>query len=367
MKLRKTWMLAAILTLCGLSVLFVSCNSRSGSLAKDISSVAGTLDGPLPADSAPFRVLEAMERAECFHQYEIMSDTTCHICVEAIAEADATSTEGYGIVVTKGATSTTFPNLCNARCPMAAYDKQHGWLWLTSSAMWGTGVQVDWLYQIRFDKDDKAYIAHIVNPYDIQQQLLGRLGYTIEGEQITLYDGEREIAQATNTVTDMGGFDDEQHPVWIGEQITYDLAGPTPCLLVTPGIKFTTGLVLTYDDMPTLTALLTIADDGTLSIGDISVAETDTTVTAEMAYEGVNNYCHSAYDWSPSEANPSLMSITMGEETETEYEVVFRSYTGALVYFYVEKANGRTRMVEHVPALNVESEAGSIDLFDYLK
>ena len=96
-------------------------------------------------------------------------------------------------------------------------------------------------------------------------------------------------------------------------------------------------------------------------------SEQSAKITAEMAYEGVNNYCHGAYDWSPAEDNPSLMYITMGEETEKEYQVIFRSYTGALVYFYVDKATGKTRMVEHVPAMNVEEETGSIDLWDYIE
>ena len=91
------------------------------------------------------------------------------------------------------------------------------------------------------------------------------------------------------------------------------------------------------------------------------------TITAEMAYEGVNNYCHSAYDWSVAEENPSMMSLTMGEETETEYQVIFRSYTGAIVYFYVDKTTGTTRMVEHVPTLDIKNEAGTIDLFDYIE
>ena len=92
-----------------------------------------------------------------------------------------------------------------------------------------------------------------------------------------------------------------------------------------------------------------------------------TTITAEMAYEGVNNYCHSEYDWSIAEDNPSIMNVTMGDETEFEYKVVFRSYTGAFVYFYVEKASGTTRMVEVVPMLNIEEETGTINLFDYLE
>lgn len=57
----------------------------------------------------------------------------------------------------------------------------------------------------------------------------------------------------------------------------------------------------------------------------------------------------------------------MGEETDSVYQVVFRSYTGALVYFYVDKASGITRMEEYVPTLDVKSEAGTIDIFDYIE
>ena len=90
-------------------------------------------------------------------------------------------------------------------------------------------------------------------------------------------------------------------------------------------------------------------------------------ITAEMAYEGVSNYCHSAYDWSVAEENPSIMYVQMGEETDSAYQVVFRSYTGAFVNFYVNKTSGKTRMEEYVPTLNVKSEAGTIDIFDYIE
>ena len=89
-------------------------------------------------------------------------------------------------------------------------------------------------------------------------------------------------------------------------------------------------------------------------------------ITKEMAFEGVNNYCHSEYDWSVAEGNPSIMYVENGEETETEYQVKFRSYTGAFVYFYVNKENGETRIVEYVPALDIENNVGTIDLYDYL-
>ena len=90
-------------------------------------------------------------------------------------------------------------------------------------------------------------------------------------------------------------------------------------------------------------------------------------ISAGMAYEGVSNYCHSEFDWSPAQENPSIMYVALGDSTDTEYKVVFRSYTGALTYFHVDKATGSTRMVELVPALNIENDAGTINLRDYLK
>ena len=100
---------------------------------------------------------------------------------------------------------------------------------------------------------------------------------------------------------------------------------------------------------------------------DVQTEDMLRTITADMAYEGVNNYCHSAYDWSVAKDNPDIMYLTMGEETDSAYQVVFRSYTGAFVHFYVDKASGTTRIVEKVPSLNVEEETGTIDLFEYLE
>ena len=100
---------------------------------------------------------------------------------------------------------------------------------------------------------------------------------------------------------------------------------------------------------------------------DAQTEDTLRTITADMAYEGINNYCHSAYDWSVAKDNPDIMYQTMGEETDSTYQVIFRSYTGAFVHFYVNKTSGTTRIVEKVPSLNVEEDAGTIELFDYLE
>ena len=143
-----------------------------------------------------------------------------------------------------------------------------GDLLLTTSAMSGTGVRVEWLYLIGYDEVGTAYVKAEINPYDVQQALLQRLDYTIEGDTIALFDGDKLLAKAVNTIKDMGGFDEEA-PLWIGEQLFYDLSGDEPMLVFIPGVNFTTGLVLLYDDMPTLSASISIDENGKLTIREI--------------------------------------------------------------------------------------------------
>lgn len=92
-----------------------------------------------------------------------------------------------------------------------------------------------------------------------------------------------------------------------------------------------------------------------------------TEITAEMAFEGVSNYCHRTFDWEVADEGRGVMSLEMGEESDSTFKVVFRSYTAALTYFYVNKSSGVTRMVEYVPGLEITEEADTINLFDYLK
>ena len=100
---------------------------------------------------------------------------------------------------------------------------------------------------------------------------------------------------------------------------------------------------------------------------DVRTEDTLRTITEKMAYEGVNNYCHKEYDWSVARDNPDIMYVQMGEETDSTYQVVFRRYTGSFVHFYVNKTSGTIRMVEKVPNLNVEEDAGTFELLDYLE
>ena len=57
---------------------------------------------------------------------------------------------------------------------------------------------------------------------------------------------------------------------------------------------------------------------------DLQTEDTLRTITEEMAYEGVNNYCHKEYDWGVAKDNPDIMYVQIGEETDSAYQVVFR-------------------------------------------
>lgn len=257
------------LSVCGL---FASC--LGGKDKVQLKNVCGTLDSPLAEDSIPDHVKQAMDNAVKFHQHEIMNDVKNEVSVWSIDEVDESSTEGFGIVVVKGAKSTSFPQIRNVRQPKARYDSSTCDLWLATSAMEGTGVQVERLYQMQFQEDGQASIVSTIDPYDIQQALCQRLAYTVEGENIFLFIDQQPIDSLTNTVSDMGGFDDDA--LWIGEQISYDLSLPQPRVVIVPGVKFVTGLVLHYDDSPAFIATFTRDEKGTLTLSDIKVKKETT-------------------------------------------------------------------------------------------
>ena len=97
-----------------------------------------------------------------------------------------------------------------------------------------------------------------------------------------------------------------------------------------------------------------------------STAAPEQTITEDMAYEGVNNYCHKMYDWSIAEELPDIMYVVRYDETDSEYVVMFRSYTGAHENFYVDKTTRMTRMTFRDYGLNDEEDGGTMNLWDYL-
>ena len=99
--------------------------------------------------------------------------------------------------------------------------------------------------------------------------------------------------------------------------------------------------------------------------GDAVPVRLTAPVTEETAYEGIKNYCRHEFGQDLGEEELDYR-LEMGEETESCFQVIFRSYTGAIVTFSVEKSDGTTWVNEYVPVLDVENEAGAFNLYDFL-
>ncbi len=267
MNSKKLRVLAAILISGGMGVLS-ACTG--GTSQKEVS---GVLEEPVVCQM-PDSLKTVLEKTMKLHQFELMSDTANNVSVSGIGEFDGgVSAEGYGVVVVKNATSTMFPDIRNSRQPRAYYDADAQTLWLASCVMEGTGTNVEQLYKIQFGTDnDSARIVATVEPYAMQQKVLETLKYSVKGDDISFFANGQQVATATNHVTDMGGLDSDD-PIWIGEQMSYDLNAGHPRVCVVPGVKFTTGLVLTYDDMPTLSADIEMGDDGTFGLKELKVID----------------------------------------------------------------------------------------------
>ena len=89
----------------------------------------------------------------------------------------------------------------------------------------------------------------------MQQALCKVLTYSINGQEITFYAEGKELVKVTNTIEDMGGFMDDA--IYIGDIITYDISNEIR-VYVTPGVNFVVGKVLHYEDMPTISAAVTM-------------------------------------------------------------------------------------------------------------
>lgn len=238
-------MLAALLV--GMS--FVGCKENA-----NLQPVSGTIEEAVQNDSAPAMVREVLtENTSQDLMENILNDEENRVGVWSLLQcAPDVSSEGYGILVVRDGVSTALPDLLHGRNPQAWYDDAQAVLWLTCGVMEGTGVAVEELNALRFDDKGQAYVAWTLNPYDVQKTLCERMSFSVSSNDITFYDNKQKLTTVTSTVTDRGEILEDA--VWIGEQIGYELGADGPLLCVVPGLNFTTGLVLSYDDMPTLTA-----------------------------------------------------------------------------------------------------------------
>ena len=266
-KMRKpVCLLIAAMLICG--AVAVSCKSKKN---VEIKPVKGVLENPIGSLKAPEIVEATINRHVLDSCYEsILKDTVSNVSVwSLIRGVGDQSTEGFGLVVVNKGYATAFPDFRHGNNPSARYDSVSGDLWLTGGVMEGTGVLVERPCLLRFREKGNAYLAAAIDPYEMQQALCKELSYSVDGENITLYNGDKELVTVTNTIKDMGDFYDDV--VWIGEQLTYDVSGENIYVHVVPGVNFVTGKVLHYDDMPTITALVTLTDGGGFTLSDVKV------------------------------------------------------------------------------------------------
>ena len=253
-------MVAAVVALCGMMMAGCKGNAQL--------PVNGTMEEAVAPGEAPQAVTDLMKQVNIDERYEtLMEDKTNGVSVWSLMKcSDEVSSEGYGIVVGKGDVKTALPQLRHGRMPRARYDAATGDLWILGSDMEGTGVNVERPYLLRFDDNGYASIVNSIDPYEMQQALCKVLTYSIDGQDITFYADGKELAKATNHMEDMGGFMDDA--IYIGEQISYSIEGPLT-VHVTPGVNFVVGKILHYDDMPTISATVTIKDDVSIALSDI--------------------------------------------------------------------------------------------------
>ena len=267
MKMRKpVCLLIAVMLICG--AVSVSCKSKK---KVEIKPVKGVLENPISSLKAPEIVEATINRHVLDSCYEsILNDTVSNVSVWSLIRAiEEQSTEGFGIVVVNKGYATAFPDFRHGNNPSARYDSVSGDLWLTGGVMEGTGVLVERPSLLRFREKGNAYMAAAIDPYEMQQALCRELSYSVDGDNITLYNGDKELVTVTNTIKDMGGFYDDV--VWIGEQLTYDISGENIYVHVIPGVNFVTGEVLHYDDMPTISARVTLNDGGGFTLSDVKI------------------------------------------------------------------------------------------------
>ena len=264
MKEMKQWlMVAAVVALCSM---MTGCKDNAQ------RPMNGTMEEAVAPGEAPQAVVDLMKHVTIDDRYEtLMEDKTNGVAVYSLLNCgDTISSEGHGIVVGKGDVKTALPQLRHGRMPRARYDAATGDLWILGSDMEGTGVNVERPYLLRFGDDGYASIVKSIDPYEMQQALCKALTYSIDGQEITFYADGKELAKATNKMEDMGGFMDDA--IYIGEQIAYGIEGPLT-IQVTPGINFVVGKVLQYDDMPTITATVTLGEDGNITLGDFKTQQ----------------------------------------------------------------------------------------------
>lgn len=225
-----------------------------------VKAVRGVLEGPTGTGDAPAAVKEVLKDAVPDDRYElILEDRDAGIRVWGLMRcSEEVSAESYGVLIARGDRFTAFPDIRHGNMPRSSYDASSGRLLLIGADLEGTGVLVERPWVFSFAEDGTASVAATIEPYDLQQKLCERIGYSVKGKDISMFADGNPLSIVTVQENDMGGLWEE--PVWIGEQISYDISGPLK-VVVTPGVCYIVGKVLDYDVIPSIEAAVTLSQD----------------------------------------------------------------------------------------------------------
>ena len=98
---------------------------------------------------------------------------------------------------------------------------------------------------------------------------------------------------------------------------------------------------------------------------------TNAEITDDDALKAIKNYCYEAYPEAKEFENSEEEIVYWNIESSDDNQIVvaFRSYTGAIVRFYIEKATGETYITEYVDGITPEEEktGETFNVKDYIK
>ena len=164
-----------------------------------------------------------------------------------------------GVIIRKDGKNTCFPNVYHGNNALAALNEENGDIIFAGGYMEGTGTHIEVLYLFKLNQDGIYEINNVVSPFEIQNEIIDKIDYSIEGNEITFIKDNKAISNVTNLEDGMGMLEE----IWVGEQISYEFDDDNNIKVsVVPGKKFVTGLVLLYDDMPTFEAKVRLTDNG---------------------------------------------------------------------------------------------------------
>ena len=249
----------------------IMCTVFTGCKSNAPRPVNGTMEEAVENAASPEAVITAMKSvSQIDDRFEtVMEDKNSGVSVWSLLKvSDEVSSEGYGMVVAKGDVKTALPQILHGRMPRARFDASTGDLLILGSDTEGTNVNVERPYLLRFGDDGHASIVTSIDPYKMQQALCEKLTYSIEGKDITFYAEGKPLTTVKSTIEDMGDIMDDA--IYIGEQISYAIEGPLR-VIFTPGVNFTVGKVLQYDDMPDITATVTLNEDGSFTLSNFEI------------------------------------------------------------------------------------------------